>query len=277
MRQIRWTYEGEPIYIWENFSKIDADSFFEPESFGGICHYECEFCGTTSKESHVRCGFIVINGEKIRSVNICDDCFSNRIKKFVANYLKREQADKEVLSYSLNKNMIFSSMYEKDRFVNNWFKSNYRRYWLKQEYPNIKLIENTFSEQIEIPICELKDIFIESQTFYLDIPTYLFHATYKPLLMNIKKQGLGGKSSKPKWEDSKVGVVYLATDPNIAESYAESSEIVCDDWLDDIVVLKIYTGNLDQSKFDIDHNVLNSNGDTLEYHGIIPFSEIEII
>lgn len=109
------------------------------------------------------------------------------------------------------------------------------------------------------------------------IPQVLYHATYKPLIKSITKHGLGGKGSdKKKWPDSKSGVVYLAIDPDVAESYAESSDEVNEDWLDEIVILKIRTANLDQSKFMLDRNVIDNAGDTIEYHGVIPVSEISL-
>ena len=101
-------------------------------------------------------------------------------------------------------------------------------------------------------------------------PQVLYHATYRPLLKSIKQHGLGGDKAQAKWEDSKPGVVYLATDPNVAESYAESSDVVPDEWLDQIVVLKVNASQLDQSKLKLDRNVLDNEGDTLEYHGVIP-------
>lgn len=104
----------------------------------------------------------------------------------------------------------------------------------------------------------------------VDIPSVLYHATYRPLLKSIKQHGLGGDRARAKWEDSVPGVVYLALDPNVAESYAESSEAVPDEWLDEIVILKISTAGLDRSKLKIDQNVLGNAGDTLEYHGVIP-------
>ena len=109
------------------------------------------------------------------------------------------------------------------------------------------------------------------------IPEILYHASYRPLLRSIKLNGLGGKGSEAKkWEDSKPGVVYLATSQEVAESYAEASDAVTNEWLDEIVVLKIKTGKLDPSRFSIDHNVLDNEGDTLEYYGIIPSSEITV-
>lgn len=104
----------------------------------------------------------------------------------------------------------------------------------------------------------------------LKYPKVLYHATYKPLLASIKKNGLGGKGSeRKKWEDSVHGVVYLAVNADIAESYAESSDFVPEDWLDEIVILKIDATKLNPDLLKIDANVKDNDGDTLEYHGII--------
>jgi len=108
-----------------------------------------------------------------------------------------------------------------------------------------------------------------------DLPSVLYHATYKPRLKTIKLKGLGA-GGKRNWEDSKRGVVYLALDPNVAESYAESSDMVPDEWLDQIVILKISTAGLDPNKFYIDSNVRDNAGDTVEYHGVIPLKNISL-
>jgi pyrimidine deaminase RibD-like protein len=108
-----------------------------------------------------------------------------------------------------------------------------------------------------------------------DVPPVLYHATYKPRLKSIKLKGLGA-GGKPNWEDSQRGVVYLALDPNVAESYAETSDMVPDEWLDQIVILKISTAGLDPNKFQIDSNVQDNEGDTVEYHGVIPLSNISL-
>ena len=105
---------------------------------------------------------------------------------------------------------------------------------------------------------------------------WLYHATYRPLLKSIKAHGLGGDRAQAKWEDSKPGVVYLARDPNVAESYAESSDVVPDEWLDQIIVLKINAGQLDQSRLSADQNVQGNSGDTLEYHGVIPVASLSL-
>ena len=114
----------------------------------------------------------------------------------------------------------------------------------------------------------------------MDIPKYLYHATYKPFLNSIKKNGLGNTRRKM-WSDSVRGVVYLALDFDVAVSYAETAEWLdeLDDdkyekYADNIIVLKIDTSLLDKDKFFIDSNVLDNDGDTLEYHGVIPFSSV---
>jgi hypothetical protein len=98
--------------------------------------------------------------------------------------------------------------------------------------------------------------------------TTLYHATYRPLLKSITAQGLGGNAAQAKWHDSKPGVVYLAKDPEVARSYAETSDIVPEEWLDHIVVLAINTSVLDQRKIHPDRNVLDDDS-TMEYHGVI--------
>ncbi len=105
---------------------------------------------------------------------------------------------------------------------------------------------------------------------------YLYHATYRPLLKSIQKNGLGGSGAQAKYEDSAPGVTYLAVDRDVAISYAETSDMVPDEWLDEIVVLKIPASKLDKSKLHIDRNVQDNEGDTLEYHGIIPFSLVQL-
>ena len=101
-----------------------------------------------------------------------------------------------------------------------------------------------------------------------NVTNILYHATYRPLLKSIQANGLGGSGALAKWEDSKPGVTYLSPDPDVALSYAESSDIVPEDWLDNIILLKIDSNTLDLSKLFNDANVINGT-DTLEYHGII--------
>ena len=106
---------------------------------------------------------------------------------------------------------------------------------------------------------------------------YLYHATYKPLLKKIKIDGLDTAKSKKAWEDSISGYVYLAKDPDVAASYAESSDMVPDSYLDQIIILTIDVSKLDGDKLFIDQNVQDNEGDTVEYRGVIPFSSIKKI
>ena len=106
----------------------------------------------------------------------------------------------------------------------------------------------------------------------IPVPKFLYHATYRPLLPMIKARGLGHSETRKNYEDSVAGIVYLSDDPNVAESYAETSDMVDEDWLDAIIILKIATDSLDATKFLVDRN--NLAEDTFEYHGTIPTSAI---
>lgn len=110
----------------------------------------------------------------------------------------------------------------------------------------------------------------------LSIPATLYHATYKPLLSSINKYGLNSKYGKKTYPDSRDGIIYLARDKHVAESYAEVSDQVSEEWLDKIIILKIKTKGLNFSKFKLDSNVINNKGETIEYHGIIPFDNISV-
>ena len=103
---------------------------------------------------------------------------------------------------------------------------------------------------------------------------YLYHATYKPLLKKIKEKGLDTRDSKKAWDDSVPGYVYLAKDLDVAASYAESSDIVPDEWLDQIIVLTIDSSKLDQDKIFDDENVRNESTDTVEYRVVIPWEAV---
>jgi hypothetical protein len=115
------------------------------------------------------------------------------------------------------------------------------------------------------------------------LPSKLYHATYRQFLNSIKKKGLGN-TKKKMWSDSKPGVVYLADDPWVAESYAEESEYIDsvedpDDYLDNIIILEVDTSKLDTSKLYIDENVLldaDEENSTWEYHDVIPWEAIKI-
>jgi len=129
-------------------------------------------------------------------------------------------------------------------------------------------------------IDNFKTFLIKENISNVKVPRYLYHATFEPLLETIKSEGLGGVSAKQLWDDSKVGVVYLALDAHTAYSYAETAfdnEDVPEEWEEKIIVLAIDTNKLDEKKFFLDSNVLDNEGDTVEYHGVIPFSAIEVM
>jgi len=114
----------------------------------------------------------------------------------------------------------------------------------------------------------------------LSIPKYLYHATYKPFLKSIKEKGLGN-TRKKMWSDSANGVVYLATNEDVAYSYAEIAEWLddvedYDKYVDNIVILKIDADKLDRTKLKKDSNVIDGD-DTFEYHGVISFEFVEEI
>lgn len=111
----------------------------------------------------------------------------------------------------------------------------------------------------------------------MNMPTKLYHATYKSLLSKIKSEGLGGKSAKPNWEDSKQGVTYWAISEDIAYSYAESAENVPEEWLDEIIIFECDIDNFDLSQLFEDETVLENDGSTVEYHKIMPFDKLRIV
>jgi len=99
----------------------------------------------------------------------------------------------------------------------------------------------------------------------------LYHATYRELLPSIKLNGLGAVSTNPDWCDYQgKNLVYLATDYNIAESYAEVGLEVKNlpDW--DIIIFEVDIKNLNKNKLLKDPNIENSP-DTFQYNGIIEY------
>jgi len=122
----------------------------------------------------------------------------------------------------------------------------------------------------------MKHLFEKWRGYLKETPQFLYHATFRPYLKSILATGLGGPG-KTNWEDSVSGVVYLATSPEVAESYAETSEMVPEEYLDEIVIIRVDTRLLDEEKISLDKNVLDNAGDTLEYEGIIPLDAMEIL
>ena len=101
----------------------------------------------------------------------------------------------------------------------------------------------------------------------MNIPNFLYHATFEPYMKSIGKIGLTGTNVIKTWSDSEEGVVYLANTPEESYSYAETSDDIPMEYLNQIVVLEIHTKNLDPDLFYLDSNNLDNN--TFEYRGNI--------
>ena len=152
----------------------------------------------------------------------------------------------------------------------------------------VKLIRtlNTYFNLPTVGTPDYNNLLTESCSIAEDlerIPEKLYHATYKQFLKSIQQKGLGSTRRKM-WSDSKTGVVYLADNPWVAESYAETAEWPeeredPDAYYENIIILEIDTSKLDHSKIKVDPNVLLDEGEenaTWEYHGIIPWDVIKI-
>ena len=126
----------------------------------------------------------------------------------------------------------------------------------------------------------LREYIRELLTEQAELPATLYHASYGPLADSIQQSGLGGDRDTM-WDDSVRGVVYLAVDPDVAFSYAETSDDAWDRFETDegleIITFEIDTAQLDPSKFNIDQNVIGNAGDTLEYYGVVPPSALKVI
>lgn len=81
----------------------------------------------------------------------------------------------------------------------------------------------------------------------------LYHATYKPYWEEIKRSGALRPKAHSNWDIS-GDFIYLSRDPDNAFSYAETSELVPEGYLDQIVVLEINANKLNLDLLDCDHN-----------------------
>jgi hypothetical protein len=111
-----------------------------------------------------------------------------------------------------------------------------------------------------------------------DVPEYLFHATYLPLKKKIEKEGLVlGKNKN--WEFSDLGVYFDRTYEG-AEAFAEESDIVPEDWIDNIIVFKVFTKDLILDKLEYDPNVIIEDGEqpySFIYKGNVQPSHLHIV
>lgn len=121
-----------------------------------------------------------------------------------------------------------------------------------------EIIEDILSKIDSVIDSGLKEDYTErnSEIFGTD---FLYHATYRPYLEEIQKDGFisGGKHCN--WQDlSKSNLIYLARDPEVAISYCETSDSVQEEFLDQIVLLKIDINKLNIDSLNIDENVAYS-------------------
>lgn len=131
-----------------------------------------------------------------------------------------------------NNNEVYDDIQQK---LNNW--DNY-----KKKISNKQLESFDYNDSPNTSINELFDL------------NYLYHATYAPYVEEIKKSGYIKPGEHKNWDFSNKSVIYLSKDLDNAISYAETSDEVPEEYLDQIVVLKIDPRYLDIDKLDIDHN-----------------------
>lgn len=115
---------------------------------------------------------------------------------------------------------------------------------------------------------------IFSKNFERDIPSKLYHATYRIHLPSIYKKGLLPDGTVCNWGEKCEYGVYLSDDPDVAQSYAEVGDFAeyDDDVYDDIVVIEVDTALLDRSKFSNDPHILENDYASLSsflYRGTI--------
>jgi len=114
----------------------------------------------------------------------------------------------------------------------------------------------------------------------LDIPSILYHATFRNNIESIKQRGLvpSFNGIVKCWPDCKNGV-YLHSDPDVAYSYAEIADNpdIPEEWFEDennVVVLEINTITLDKNLFEIDPNLPSEQIGSYLYNGTIPSNTI---
>lgn len=154
----------------------------------------------------------------------------------------------------------------------------------------IKRIPTSISKQLIDAVDETGELHPDRIKFFrsqipLDLtestlPKTFYHATYRAALRNIKKYGLGSSKS-PKtyaWDNDYKSEdhVYLADDLDVAYSYAEASDNVPDEWLDNIVIFSVDSEDLDLSKIEEDPNLDVQDG-TYLYKGIIPANKLTLL
>ena len=113
--------------------------------------------------------------------------------------------------------------------------------------------------------------------FTMEIPTTLYHATFRANLSKIMKEGLvPGGGGLQCYEGCSKGV-YLHSDPDVAYSFPETSDNlkIPEEWYEDIVVLVIDANMLDILSFDEDPELPPGTHESFIYHDVVPPSAIK--
>ena len=106
-------------------------------------------------------------------------------------------------------------------------------------------------------------------------PVTLYHATFRAYLPSILSRGLGATQHKS-WTESADGVVCLADDEDLAESFAECADAVAPEvYASGIAVLEVDVRNLDIKP---DRNIIHE-GDIheWEYTGVIAPCNLKVV
>jgi len=114
----------------------------------------------------------------------------------------------------------------------------------------------------------------------LNIPSILYHSTFKNNIESIKQRGLvpSFDGIVKCWPECKNGV-YLHSDPDVAYSYAEIADNpnIPEEWFEaenNIVILEINTTTLNKNLFEIDPNLPSEQIGSYLYNGTIPSNTI---
>lgn len=99
----------------------------------------------------------------------------------------------------------------------------------------------------------------------------LYHATYGVYLDSILKKGLI-PNYKTNWDFS-GRYIYLTSDPDIAQDFAETADMAPEEYLNDIVILEIDIKDLDENKLRLDDNITQDEDNEEPYS----FQYIDII
>lgn len=106
---------------------------------------------------------------------------------------------------------------------------------------------------------------------------YLYHATYRQLILSIQKYGFGGNKNKSSlWSLSKTNVTYWASSALGAALYTKLALRRNKQYsAKDIVVFRCPIEKFDRSKLENDRNYPDDRSGAYEYSGIIDFNDVE--